>query len=556
MTNESISESISVRRPGPRTQCAAEVAVVSQQSAAAGTRRLAGAAVIMIVAFVLSRVTGLARDIVFSHQFGTSPAYAAFLAANQIPDLLFQVLAGGAVASAFIPVFAGLLAVHDEDAAWRLVSALFTIAAVVMLPLVVALWLTAPQVVGLLAPSFTPELKALAADLARIMLPAPLFFTWGCLATSVLQTYQRFLLPALAPTTYNLALIGGALAGGALASDERRVYGLAAGALVGALAFLGIQVPGLLAQGARIRPLLAFSEPALRQVAALMVPRALGLAVAQLNLLVALYFASGMPERYAALMYAWRLMMLPLGVFGMALGTAVFPTLATQAAEDAWPALRTTLLASLRVVLFLTVPAALGLVLLGEPIVRVLFERGDFTAAATKATAAALAFYALALIAQAALEILTRGFYALRDTRTPVAVAVLAMAINIGASALLVESLAHRGLALAFAIAATCESLLLLWLLHGRLGNLALRSLVATLGRAGLSSAAMGAVIIAALGPAQPLLSGSGPAAVAALALVIGTAILVYVGASWALGAPEVREVRALARRSPRPDAR
>ncbi|MBI2321014.1 MAG: murein biosynthesis integral membrane protein MurJ, partial [Chloroflexi bacterium] len=439
---------------------------------------------IMMAAFVASRATGLARDVVFGHQFGTSPAYAAFLAANQIPDLLFQVLAGGAVASAFIPVFAGLLAARQEAEAWRLVSALFTVAALVMLPIVAALWLAAPLVVGLLAPGFGPELRALAADLTRVMLPAPLLFTWGCLATSVLQTYHRFLLPALAPTVYNLALIGGALAAGFLPPDERRVFALAGGALVGSVLFLAVQVPGLVAQRARLRPLLALGSPALRQVGLLMLPRALGLAVAQLNLLVALYFASGMPERYAALMYAYRLMMLPLGVFGMALGTAVFPTLAAQAAQGTQEALRTTLAGTLRVVLFLTLPAALGLMLLGEPIVRALFERGDFRPDATAATAAALSFYALALVAQAAVEILTRGFYALRDTRTPVAVAVVAMGVNVVASALLVVDLGHRGLALALALASACEAALLLGLLRRRLGGLALRALGGTLWRA------------------------------------------------------------------------
>lgn len=509
---------------------------------------------IMMVAFVASRVTGLARDVVFGHQFGTSPAYAAFLAANQIPDLLFQVLAGGAVASAFIPVFAGLLTAQQETAAWRLVSALFTVAALALLPISAALWLVAPLVVGVLAPGFGPELRSLAADLTRVMLPAPLFFTWGCLATSVLQTYRRFLLPALAPTAYNLALIGAALAAGLLPGDERRVLALAAGALVGSILFFVVQLPGLMALGARIRPLLALDEPALRQVGVLMLPRALGLAVAQLNLLVTLYFASGMPERYAALMYAYRLMMLPLGVFGMAFGTAVFPTLAAQAAEGAREGLRATLMATLRVVLFLTLPAALGLILLGEAIVRVLFERGDFDPAATQATSAALSFYALALLAQAMTEILTRGFYALRDTRTPVAIAAVAMAMNVVASALLVDGLGHRGLALALALASACEAALLLVLLRRRLGDLTLAAVGGTLWRTALAGAAM-ALAVLWLRARMPLLDAPGELPrIAALSAMIAFAAAVFFAASWAFGAREIRAVQALISRRVRND--
>jgi putative peptidoglycan lipid II flippase len=426
------------------------------------------AALVLMVAFVGSRVSGLFRDVVISARFGASPEYEAYLAGNRIPDLLFQVLAGGAVASAFIPVLAGYLERRDAEGEWRLLATLLNLSVVALVPIIAVLMLLANPVMSLLTPGWSPTQQGLAADLSRVMLVSPLFFTLGCFVTSVLNAHRQFLLPALGPIMYNLGIIGGALwltdvaAGWGLS----RGYGLAAGAAIGALGFLVIQAPGLSLIGVRYRPVLDLGMASVRQVGRLLVPRTMGLGVAQINYLVVLFFASMVPGGYAALNYAWLLTMLPLGIFAMAISTAAFPTLARQTAAGDMSQMRHTLVASLRAILFLTIPASVGLVALAGPIVRLIFERGAFDAAATEATAVALRFYAAALFAHSATEILARSFYALHDTRTPFFVSTASMLLNLTLCATLVGPMGHGGLALAVSIAGVAEAVALAFLLH------------------------------------------------------------------------------------------
>lgn len=453
-----------------------------------GGGRLAGAAIILMVAFVASRMTGLLRDMVISYQFGTSRAYEAYLAGNRVPDFVFQVVAGGAVASAFIPVFTSYLARNQEDEGWRLVSSLFNLAVLVLVPIVAGLMLFAPQVIGLIAPGFDPETAALAADLARIMLLSPIFFTLGCFATSVLNSYRRFALAAAAPVSYNVGIICGAL----FLAQSYGAYGLAIGAAVGSLFFLLVQVPGLIQLRMEYRPLVLLGHAGVRQVGRLMLPRTLGLGIAQVNFVVALILASGMEERYAALNYGWLLTMLPLGVFAMAISTAVFPTLATQSALDQMAELRRTLATSLRVILFLTIPASIGLIVLRYPIIQLLFERGEFDRASTEWTAVALQFYAAALFAHATIEIVTRAFYALQDTRTPVMVAAGSMVVNVVLALALIPFLSHGGLALAMSLAATLEALVLLYIALKRVGGLELDRTLVSVVKTVISSVLMG----------------------------------------------------------------
>ncbi|MBI3969262.1 MAG: murein biosynthesis integral membrane protein MurJ [Chloroflexi bacterium] len=517
-------------------------------------RSLAFAAVIMIGAFVMSRVSGLLRDIVVSYYFGTSPEYAAYLAANRIPDFIFQVTAGGAVASAFIPVFTEYVVGERHEAARRFISSLYTIAFAALAPLLILLALFAPSVVGVLAPEFDPELRALAANLTRVMLVAPLLFTWGCFATSILQTYQRFLLPALAPTIYNLALIGGAASSAYVFDPAERIYGLAFGAAIGSFLFLAIQVPGLWTHGVRYSPILDLADEGVRRVGLLMIPRTLGLAVAQANFLVTLYLASGIPQQYAALDYAWRLTMLPLGIFAMALASAAFPTLAEQGARRQIVEMRGTVVDMLRLILYLTIPASIGLIVLRVPIIQLLFERGDFTAESTRDTAVALQFYAASLFAQAAIEILARAFYALQDTRTPVAAAFGAMLVNAALGAALLGPLQHAGLALALSVASTAEALALLYLLRRRLGGIYANQLLGSVLRTSAAATAMG---LAVFWFADDLLPSLLPALTApvliARVVYVGVAVAVggavYFGLTVALGSTEAQQVMARVRR-------
>ncbi len=508
--------------------------------AAEPTRQLAGAAAIVMGAYVSSRLSGLLRDVAVSYRFGTGRELDAYLAANRVPDLVFQIVAGAAVASAFIPVYATYRARHATEEGWALVSALFTLAVVVLVPLIALMMLAAPWLMRLMAPGFPPEYQALAADLARIVLPAPLFFTLGCFATSLLNAHRRFFLAALAPTCYNLGIILGAVE----VSQWLGIAGLAVGALLGSILFLLVQIPGLGQIGFRFRPRLALKDPGVRAIARLMGPRTLGLAVTQVNFVVTLSLASGIAGGVAALNYAWLLTMLPLGVFAMAISTAVFPALAEQGAAANHDELRHTLVDALRFILYLTIPAAIGLITLSSFVVQILYQRGQFTAESTAMTASALRFYALGLVGMASVEIVTRAFYALHDTLTPVKVAALGMTVNLGLAVALVRIVGLDGLALATAVASAVEATVLFEVARRRLPGLAARDLAPSAGRSLAAAAVMGGVVLA-LGSTTVAVAGS-----LGVVVQVGVAVLagvgIYLATTTALGSPEVRRLRRL----------
>lgn len=509
-------------------------------------RDLIGAATIVMAAFLASRVSGLLRTIAVSYRFGTGPELDAYVAAMRIPDFLFQVVAGGAVASAFIPVLAGYLARDDQAGAWRVVSGLLTLAIAVMAPLSALIAVLAPEVMRVVAPDFGDEQRLLAASLARIVLVSPTLFALGTLIASVLNAHQRFLLAALAPTLYNLGIIAGAIG----LARPLGIRGLALGAALGAAAYLAIQLPGLPRLGFRYRPTLGLSDPGIRQVGALMAPRTLGLAVAQVNFVVIVALASAIPGAITALDYAWTLMMLPLGIFAMAISTAVFPTLADQTARDRVDEMVRTLTSTLRVILYLTIPASVGLALLAGPIVRLLLERGQFDAASTALTVGALRFYAVGLLGQAAVEIVTRAFYALQDTRTPVAVAAATMLLNLTLGLLLRPLLGHGGLALALSLASLAEAIALIVLARRRLGTLHEGQVVRSAARSAIGAAGLAAVVVPLAQALAPMVDNGGPIGrLLAVGLEVGVGAAAYVAVTVLLRAEEPARVFALLRR-------
>lgn len=491
-----------------------------------------------MASFIGSRATGLLREMVISRQFGTSGEYAAYLAAMRIPDFVFQVMAGGAVGAAFIPVFAEYIASNRREEGWRLVSTIYNLAIILMSPVVILLMVGAPQVIAVLTPGYSSELQAQASRIAHILLVLPLLFTLGVLSTSVLQSFKNFLLPSFAPPLYNLGIIAGAV----LLGQFWGIHGLALGATAGATAFLLIHVPGLLRQGIRYYPVLDLRHPGVREVGRLMLPRTLGLAVYQINFVIILFLASSTPERVPALNYAWQLTMLPLGIFAMAISTAVFPTLAEQSALHQTEDLKRTVSGALRLILFLTLPASVGLVILQVPIIRLLFESGAFTPESTAATAFALQFYAVGLVGLAGVEILTRCFYALHDTRTPVAVAVLAMLLHLGLSLALIRTpLAYGGLALSMSLSSLFEAGVLMMLAQRRLGGLAGRLIASSFLRGALASAVMAGAVLAAMIPLRPYLDG--PTTPEQLIGVLGAIAVggaTYVLAAMLLRSPEM----------------
>jgi putative peptidoglycan lipid II flippase len=509
-------------------------------------RQLAGAAGIVMAGFVASRLLGLARNAVLASYFGASEQYEAYVAAIAVPDTVFQVLAGGVMGAAFIPVFARCLEEDDRARAWRLASAAINVAALSTGAIALLLFVFARPVMAAFVSGRDAEFQDLATGLVRIMLLSPVVFAISGFATSVLNSFHRFFFAALAPLMYNAGIIAGAV----LLHDRLGIYGVAIGVSAGAVAHLLIQVPGLALVGMRYLPVLDWRDAALREVGRLMVPRMFGLGVAQVNQLTNVFLASFLVAgSLAYLNYAWLVLMVPLGVFGMAVSTAVFPTLARHSAANETQEMRRLFALTLQGILFITVPAAVGLMILSAPIVRLLFERDVFTADVTRATAAALVLYALGLPGHSVVEITDRVFYALHDTVTPVRAAALAVGFNLllsGGVVLLAHGgaipwgRAYAGLALANACAATLEASLLLWWLRRRHPGQDLPRLGPALLRFATASALMGGVLavtddllLAAIDMSQ--IGGQ----LVAMAILLAVGVVAYVGFSVVLRSRE-----------------
>lgn len=529
----------------------------SNTLSSAPRRNVARAATIIMLAFVASRGLGLVREAVIGARFGALDVYAAYLAAFRVPDLIFNLVAGGALASAFLPTFTGFLTRGEEASGWRLASAvanwlLLGLGALSLLAALLAPWL----VTSFIAPGYPPALTQLTADLMRFMLISTVIFSLSGLLMSILNAYEHFLLPALAPVMYNLGILFGAL----VLAPRIGIFGLAWGVVLGASAHALIQLPALRHFGIRYAPVLGLRDPQLRgtvaRVVQLMGPRVLGAAVVQLmffsNTVIASFYD---PAVLPALNYAWIVMLLPHGIFASSVATAIFPSFSRMASVGNQAGMRAGLAQTLRALLFVVLPSAVGLLVLRVPIIQLLFERGEFTHQTTLAVAWALGFYSVGLVAHALVEIVNRAFFALQDTLTPVLVGVGAMVGNIALSLLLVRVVGdpatlERGpqgaLALANTLASTAEIILLLWLLRVRLGGLDGRALLDQAMRLLLAAAGMGAAL---WGLMQWPLVARLPVLVSA-PLLIAAGGGIYLAIAWALRVEETRTLpRLLLRR-------
>ena len=450
----------------------AEAAASPPEPAPVARGGLALAFAIVAFGFLGSRVLGVVRTAVIARAFGASPEMDAYQVAFKVPDLIFQVLAGATLGSAFIPVFARIYRRESPDRAWDLASNVLNLVTAATAAICVVAFVFAPWLVPLTAPGL--ERMGRAIFLTRLMLLSPLLFSVSGMLTGILNARQRFFLPALAPMLYNVAIIVGAL----FLAGPLGVTGLSLGVIAGAGLHLLVQVPGLFRERMRYRFTFDWRNSAVREVGRLMGPRVIGLAAAQLNFFVTIFFASKVGGgAIANLNYAWIVATLPTALFGMALSTAVFPRLADHVAEEDLDALRDTVSRVLRIIMFLTIPAAIGLAMLRFPAVVVLFERGKFTDADAVMTASALGFYCLGIVPQAGIEIHSRGFYALGDTRTPVVLAVLAVCMNLVLSALLWKNFEHEGLAFSVSVSSWLEWTLLYALYVRRTGARAVEDL-------------------------------------------------------------------------------
>lgn len=471
-------------------------------SSISANRQIALAAGTVMIAYVFSSVINLAKGVVILRAFGTGMENEAFWAANRVSEVLFNLVAGGALASAFIPTFSSFLARKQKENAWKLASAIINLVFIIISLLAVLAAIFAPQVVRyILAPGFVddPEKFQLTVQLLRIILPSTVIFSISGLIMGILNAHQSFLFPALAPSMYSLGMIFGVL----FLSPSMGIFGLAWGVVLGASFHLIVQLPKLFKLGGNYWPVLGLNNSAVREVGTLMLPRLAGVAVVQLNFLVNTNLASRYSEgSVTGLTYGFTLMLMPLMLIAQAIAIASLPTFSAQAALGKLDEMRNSLSTALRAVFMLSIPAAVGMIILRYPLIKVLYENGTtFTTESTELVAWALLWYTVGLVGHSAVEILSRAFYAMKDTKTPVVVGVIAMSINIMLSILLgslflrIGWLAIGGLALANSIATGLESIVLLIILRKRMNGLEGRKIFILLVKVTVAVSLMGIAI-------------------------------------------------------------
>lgn len=462
--------------------------------------RLAKSAGTVGLAVMTSRILGLVRDQVMAFFFGLGVAHDAFNIAMRVPSLVRDLFAEGAMSAAFVPTFTRYWKTEGKEAAFRLGNLVLNGLLVVTTVLVILGMVFAAPLLSMLPDEFSgPDGKdkfTLTVDLTRIVLP---FLTLVAVAVAMggmLNSLRRFFVPALSPAIYNVGMLLSALALIPVCDHFgwNRIYAIAVGTLVGGLGQILVQVPLLHREGFRYRPIVSFSDPGMREILLLMGPATLGLAASQVNIIVNTVLAVGEGDgAVSALALAFRLMYLPIGLFGVSVATAALPEIARQVNAGEFNSLRRTISSSLRMMLMMSVPATVGLMVLASPIVELIFERGEFDATSTEMTAWALFFYAPGLIGYSAVKIASPTFYAMKDARTPVLISMATIALNLALNLWLVREHSFQGLAMGTAIAALFNATCLFVVLSRRIDGIdGPRVLVATL-KILAASLAMGA---------------------------------------------------------------
>ncbi len=487
---------------------------LKDQNVATRNRQIARSTLVVMIAFGIAKAISLAQTVIIAQVFGLSQEWDAFVAANSIPELIFTLIAGGALAHAFIPIFSGFLARGDQDGAWRTATHVINTIFMATLTASIIAFLSAPWLVAtVVAPGFDATAQAQTVELMRILLLTTLIFSVSGITMGILQSHNHFLLPALAPIMFDVGILVGVI----FLIAPFGVNGIAFGAVLGAALHLGIQVPGLVRFRARWWPEPGWRDPTLWRIIRLMLPRIVGLGVFSLNFIVMNNIASRLgPGSVSALSWGWRLMQIPQTLVGTAMGTVIFPTLAALSELGDSEGKRDAMSGALRFIMIASIPAAIGLIVIGQPLVRLL-ERGAFDASASALVFSTLQFFALGLVVHSALEVVARSFYADKDTLTPLWAALGGATINLigsfvfsNVSAVEANSFANlvatqyamfglqpvmgnvAGLALANSLGVAFEVISLLFVLRRRwqgingdkLARTTLKTLVASLGMA------------------------------------------------------------------------
>ena len=549
---------------------------------------VARSAGIVSIAVMFSRVFGLIRETIFARFFGAGFLYDAFIVGFRIPNLLRDLFAEGALSAAFVKVFTDYQLKNSEAEAWRLASLVFNALAVVLSVVTVLGILLSPLLVTAITHNYLgdpnhyypPEKAALATTLMQLMFPFILLVALAALAMGVLNTKGRFAIPASASTAFNIASIIAGLAlaywlsGGswerstdklAIPSDAAQwaVIGMSIGTLVGGAAQLLIQVPSLFKVGFRFSLGLSFRDEGVRRVMRLMAPAIIGTGAVQVKVVVDTIVASGIDGGASWLSYAFRLMQFPIGIFGVAIGTAAIPTLSRLISENNVEKFRNTLSDAINLVFLLAIPSAFGLIVLGEPIVRLIYERGEFDGFDTNMTAWALTAYSIGLAGYAAIKVLSPAFYALDDARTLMYISLASILVHVPSSFGLMQLLStvgvtperpngfgHAGVALATSIVATVNFLALAFFMRRRIGRINGQDILVSFVKIVIASAAMSAVAYAGYYFLHAKLGGkSFLTSLVEVFLPIAIGGTIFIGMAKLLGVTEIEKIYAIFKR-------
>ncbi|MGC4107543.1 MAG: murein biosynthesis integral membrane protein MurJ [Thermomicrobiales bacterium] len=517
---------------------------------------MARSALIVGLAFVLSRILGVTRDVILARTFATGPEMDAYVSAFRIPDLLFLTVFSGAFGAAFIPVFGDFVDRGDKDRAWRLASAVLTWSGIAVVFLSLVMFVAARPLMHLVSPGFDAQTMDIAVGLMRILLLSPVFLGLGIASKGILEAQNQFTLPALAPLVYNM----GTIIGAAFFAPTYGIKAVAWGLVAGALGHFLTQVPGLIRVGVSFKPVLDRHVDGLAEVARLLGPRVLGLAAFQINVVAVTAFASiSGPSDVAAVNYSYQLLMLPHGVLALSISTVAFPSLAALFSRGDAAGFRNLLDRTMRPLLFLTFPASAGLLLVRKPIVEVIYQRGNFGPADTNLVTAPLAFFAIGLVGYGLTEIVTRVFYATRDTRTPVITTILTVILNVVLCGLFVHSLGAAGLALALSLTTASEAVILLLFLRHRIGSVVAPDFWAWLAKVIAATAGMSLVILATIDTLERAMVFAPNTIVryGIFLLAMGTYVLAFLVVAQLIRIPELEAVIAkIVSRLPSPVAR
>jgi putative peptidoglycan lipid II flippase len=468
------------------------------QQPAADTSKIASSASKVSIAVMCSRVLGLLREQAFAIMFGAGFAFDSFVVAFRIPNLLRDLFGEGALSAAFVTVFSDYDETRGQETTWKLAGNVLVFISILLSIITLLGILFADKIVlALVDANFEkiPDKLALTNLLAKIMFPFLIFISLSSVVMGILNTKGRFFIPALASSFFNLGSIIGGVSLAFLLGETGNpsIVGMAIGTLIGGMLQLGGQLPSLFRAGFKFKPQLNLRDPGLLRILKLMAPAVFGLAALQINVFINTYFASSLQEGSLSwLNYAFRFFQFPVGLFGVAISVAALPLLSRQAATKDFVRLKETFTSSLTMAFSLTIPATVGLILLAEPIIRIIFEHGNFSTIDTFKTAEALRFYALGLFAYASVKVMVPVFYALDDTRYPVLGSFLAVGANICIVLLSITSLQHKAMALSISGAMTANFLFLGAILYRKLEGFSLAYLFNGLGKVFAGALLMG----------------------------------------------------------------